>query len=427
MDTLKIEKLIYGGKGLARDGKGVIYFVPFVIPDETVEITAFKKKGYYEAELTKIIDKSPIRITPPCKYFGICGGCDYQYIPYNEQLNFKKDILEETLKRVGALEVSICDIIPSKESFGYRNRVQLKVDHNVLGFYKRGSHDIVDIDKCLLVKDEINDTFGIIKDFLKNTSLNSSNIHIYSSDEQKILLTFIFDEKVDIPVKSIENFYSQYSSKFIGICIYKSKINKSKQEHLSHIKTFGQDYLFERAGDITYRVSSGDFFQVNSFQVENLISYITNYIKEKHFSKIIDVYCGVGTLTIPASKYVKNVIGIEANNTAIKDANYNKDSNKSYNIDFLNIDAEKSAEFIEKEQPDSVFFDPPRTGVKTSLLEKICSLKSLKSIVYVSCEPPILARDLKTLTDKGFKIKKTTLLDMFPQTYHIESITILER
>jgi 23S rRNA (uracil1939-C5)-methyltransferase len=425
MKELKIEKLIYGGKCLARDEKGLVYFVPNCLPDELVEVVPIKKKGYYEVELKKIVEKHTERIEPPCEYFTICGGCSYQHIPYDKQLFYKKNILVETLKRMGGLAINICDTIPSDKSFAYRNRAQLKVFKENFGFYKRGSLDVVDIKECLLLKKEINGTIKLIRGFLKNLTVKPSEVHIHSSASEKVWVSFICDEKTDINESAINSFYKQYSDKFIGAGIYKKKHAKLFQKNI-----FGQPYLFEKVGDITYRVRGGNFFQVNTFQVENLINYIVSYIKDKDFKKVIDFYCGIGTFSVPASRYVENITGIESNKLAVSDAFYNKNFNKVYNVHFINADVENvksSIRIINKDKPDCILFDPPRAGVGGLLLEKLGTLDYPKSIVYVSCEPPTLARDLKILTDCGFEIKKFAFIDMFPHTFHIEAIVILEK
>ncbi len=418
---LKIEKLIYGGKGLGRlEGKAT--FVPFVIPDEKVQIKIKKeKKNFIEAHLKQVIEKSPYRREPLCNYFTTCGGCDFQHIKYEYQIKLKKDILEEALQRIGNIK-SFPEIktIPSEKEFFYRNRAQFKVYANHIGFYKRESHTVIDIDNCPILSKQIAYIPDKLKELLTYFIVQPKEIHIFSATEGN-LLKFIFDKQIKKypDLKTI--------NKILGINIVGAGIYYRKNQTVYLQKTLGQKFTFEKIKNFKFKVSLDSFFQVNKFQIKNLIDTVISFLKN---SKIIaDMYCGVGTFSIPAGKIVDKVYGFELNKIAVKDAVENAKINNVKNCKFYPFETKKAVDFlIEKNIPvDTIIFDPPRSGLNKYIIDKTSKIKTLEKIVYVSCNPTTLARDLSDFSKKGFSIKQIYMIDMFPQTYHIETITFLTR
>jgi 23S rRNA (uracil1939-C5)-methyltransferase len=420
---IKIEKLVYGGKGIGRvDNK--VYFVPFVLPDELVEIkTTKEKKNFAEAVPLKIIKQNPERIEPKCKYFSICGGCDYQHTDYKNQLKIKKEIFKELLERIGKIYIEQVDIIPSKNEFFYRNRVQFKIQGNKVGFYKKESNQVVDIDKCILLKENLSDLPLKIKNILLKMKFQPLEMHFFTNSKNEVLMKIVFPKKIKEFPFDLKHIKNILKIDIVGIGLY----FKNKKGVLNRFKLFGKDFLIEDVVNYRYRISMDSFFQVNIFQLENLINLIENALKGKKFRKIADLYCGVGLLTFPASKFCESCIGIEVNKHAIKDAEYNKKLNKIGKINFYNLDIKDSINLINKENPEVIIVDPPRTGLDKNFLKNIKNFKNLKEIIYISCNPSTLARDLKKLEESGFKIENIKLIDMFPETYHIESFTVLKR
>ena len=420
---IKIEKLVYGGKGIGRI-ENKVYFVPFVLPEEIVEIKVIKdKKKFAEAIPLKIIKPNPKRIQPPCEYFSICGGCDYQHINYENQLGIKKEIFKELMERIGKIKIENVEIIPSQNPFYYRNRVQFKIQGNKVGFYKKESNEVVDIDRCILLKKDLSDLPLKIKNILAKMKFSLKELHFFSSTKNEVLIKFTFPKKIKEFPFDLKQIKNQLKINVAGIGLY----FKNKKGFLERFKLFGKDFVVEDVENYKYRVSMDSFFQVNIFQYKNLIKLLKNELKDKKYKKIADLYCGVGLLTFPASEFCEKCIGIEASKSAIKDANYNKKLNKKGNIQFYNLDIKKSVDLLIKENPELIIVDPPRTGIEKEFLKNINKIKNLRKIIYISCNPSTLARDLSKLKEFEFEIKETKLIDMFPQTYHIESFVVLEK
>lgn len=417
---VKIEKIIYNGYGLAREDSKT-YFIPYVLPQEEVSIKEhLQKKDYIVAYPENIIKPSPYRIEPLCKYFKICGGCDFLHTTYEYQISLKKDILIDQLRRIGKIETDIEKIIPSQNPFNYRNRVQLKFDGKNLGFYKRDSNEVVDIDNCLITKEDINKIINPLKKFLIKYSISPHQIQIFSNRKNEKLLKFAFSDSSQIAniIHDLTLYREEIDEKIKGVGFYIKE---------DRVVLLGEDIIFENVKEYKFRVSMDSFFQVNIFQIENLIEEVVEEFKDKNYKKVVDFYCGVGTLTIPVGKYVKNALGIESNPEAVKDAKANAKHNKLSNVKFLKAKTDKGLKYGKDFMPNVVIFDPPRSGLNKKIIFEVSDIKSIEKVVYVSCDPSTLARDLKDFISRGFKLKSVKLLDMFPQTYHIESISVLER
>ena len=421
---VKIEKLVYGGKGLGKLNEKTC-FVPYVLPNEVVEVKVVKeKKSFAECDLVSVIEPSHDRIEPPCKYFRYCGGCDYQHIPYNKQVEIKKDILEETLARIGKIEnIKVDKVIPSQEPFRYRNRTQLKIYGEKVGFYKKDSKEIVNIDSCLLLKEDLDKGINGVRNTLPFLTFQPIEAHLYSSNQDEMLVKFIYPRRIKRFPLGLKHLRQFISKNIKGVGIYRKK----PDGYTERLFTIGNIFAFEKVEDITYRVSIDSFFQVNRFQVSNLINEVKQFLKGKKHKTILDLYCGVGTLTLPAAEFAENVIGIESNPYAIQDANHNRKLNNIKNAFFFRMESRDAVSIIEEKQPEAIIVDPPRTGLSKKLIEKINSTSSIEKIIYVSCNPSTLARDINLLKEGNFSLKTIKMIDMFPQTYHIESIVLMER
>jgi len=415
-----IEKLVYGGKGIGRSDAKVC-FVPFVLPGEVVEVEVKKeKRDFLECNPVSIVKKSSFRIDPPCRYFQYCGGCDYQHILYEKQVEIKAEILLETLNRIGRLGVdSLYKIIPSEKTFYYRNRVQFKLRGERLGFYMRESRQIVDIQECKIVKEDINSALKGIREILRFLVFQPEQIHIYSSSEDDILLKFVFPKSIKRFPLGLKHFRSFISGKIKGVGIYHLKDGSLRKNIL-----IGEGSVYEKFEDIKYRVSTDSFFQVNRYQLGNLVHTVTENIDD--CKKAVDLFCGVGTLTIPSARRLDQIWGIESNPYAVDDANHNRKLNRVKNLKFIKMDANRSDRYIRELEPDLVIADPPRTGLSDQLIRSFITSDSIRKIIYVSCNPSTLARDLGKLKE-NYYIDKVYMIDMFPQTYHIESVVVLKK
>ena len=409
---VKIEKVVFGGKGLARlDDK--VCFVPFVLPDEEVEVEVVKeKKSLCEGVPKKLLKTSEYRREAPCPYYTLCGGCDFQHITYEKQVQLKEEILKETFSRLAKENVELTKTVPSPQEFYYRNRVQFKHDGKNFGFFKPDSNDVIDIDECLIADERINQLIPVLKRFVDPSV---KEVHVFVSPDGKALVKFIIDRNFEL---DFDTFVEERPVSIAGVGIYRGN---------RRLKIFGKNFVFYKVGKFNFRVSIDSFFQVNRFQVENFINEVVEEVPSDKNLTVGDLFCGVGTLSIPVAKKVKKVFGVEISKSAIKDANYNARINNVNNVSFYEVSADRAIDVIYGHNPDILIVDPPRTGLAKKLIEKINQLSKLKKIIYVSCNPTTLARDYNLLKEGGFKLTKLKMIDMFPQTHHIESIAVLDR
>ena len=422
MIKVNIEKLVYGGKGLGKIDDRVC-FVPFVLPEEEVSVKITnEKKSFIECQPVEILKSSPYRVEPVCKYFTYCGGCDYMHIQYEKQVEYKKEIFLETLERIGKIkDIPLQNVFPSENPFHYRNRVQFKIYGEKVGFYQRESHNVINIDYCYLLKEELNQALAGLREVLPFLTFQPVEAHFYSSSEGQMTVRFIFPRRVKSFPLGLKHLKAFLGETLVGAGIYqKDKIPK-------RINFIGSPFGYETVGGYRFRVSADSFFQINRFQVKNMIQIVEEEAKNSDVSVAFDLYSGVGTFTIPMGRYIEKVFGVEINPYAVQDANHNKKLNKTPNVHFHRAPASQVLNYMKKKNPQLVLVDPPRTGLDKDTLNAILELPQLKKLIYISCNPSTLARDINKLVENGFQLTKTYMIDMFPQTYHIESITILER
>lgn len=393
---VKIENLDHFGRGIARCDKAI--FIPNTLPEEEVliEITKENKK-IMEGNVINYIKKSPIRITPICPYYSICGGCDLMHIDYLEQLKFKEKKVKEVLKKFAQFE-NVKSIIGT-DQYNYRNKVTLQVN-NKIGYYKKKSYEIIDIDSCMIADNKINEIISQVKKF---NYKNIDKIVIRVTDDESMLIFYGTD---NIDINNYEN---------VDTIILMSN---NKETILK-----GKGYIESNINNFKFIISPTSFFQVNYKGLINLYNKVLDYASLSSNDKVLDLYCGTGTIGIYLSNYCKEVLGIEINEEAIKDAQINKKINNVTNIDFKVGDVGKvlnSTNFT----PDVIVVDPPRAGLDNNTINHLIKFKA-KKIVYVSCDVVTLARDLKILSEY-YEIKEATPVDMFPNTHHVECVTLLE-
>ena len=420
MLNLFIEKMVYGGSGMGRINN-TIYFCPFVLPGEVVSITSqTKKKHYVEAVPKHIIEASKKRIVPTCHYFTQCGGCDYQHIDYNEQLYIKKDILKETFSRIGKISADNIEIFSSKEHYNYRNKIQLKIRNKKMGFYARQTNKIVPINSCQIAHKKINEVITILEKIFQLIPDTPMDIHLLASHNNDCVMKILLlkpTTSLDVIEKTFINTFNDIVT---GLVFY-----VKENSCLKELSFYGNKHINERVHNMNFQININSFFQININQLEHMLDIIIDYITSHNIQKAADLYCGVGTFSIPISKLLKNVIAIENNSSAINDAIANAYTNNCNNITFINKNVEDSLNILYEEKCDLIIIDPPRSGLKQNIINNIAN--SAKSIIYVACDPSKQARDIRLFINSGFILKNIMFLDMFPQTYHIESICILEK
>jgi 23S rRNA (uracil1939-C5)-methyltransferase len=427
---ISIEKLVYGGDGLAHaDGNTI--FVPYVLPGEEVRATAkSKRKKLIWANLLEVTSAAAQREKARCPHFQTCGGCHYQHISATEQLRLKKEILRETLSRLGGIKWEGSIQEHAAEPYGYRNRAQWAVRDakpRAIGYFLPESSVIVPIDECPVLSPLLAKTFGQLQDLARSGHLPEKMLEIEAfadSPDAKIALNAAF-ERFTQPAAELATALRGAIPQLESLLL----LDQSK----NRFELTGPGYLFHEAGGFRYRVSHLSFFQVNRFLIEDLLRTMTAGAKGE---LALDLYAGVGFFTLPLAKAFKKVIAVDANLAATRDLYANAES-AGVTVASHNEHAE---EFLSKtnEKPEFVSLDPPRSGLGAEAAGKLAALGAAE-IVYLSCDPSTLARDLavltgtsKSATDNGgggppYHISEVHLFDLFPQTYHIEALVRLRR
>ncbi len=444
---LQIDALGNEGQGIGRIDNFTI-FVPLALPGDKVKIKILKvKKKYAYGKIIDIITPSPNRAKPICPIYGKCGGCQLQHLSYSEQLAFKKQKVMDALQRIGRLEseFTVSETIGMKQPQRYRNKAQFPVGIDKrtggisIGFYQPKSHDIVDIENCY-IQDPINDEIvKKIKTWMTNNNIkpydeksgNGFIRHIYtrigvkSSEIMVVLVTNNenFPKKQEF-VDTIRAIDSNIKSIIQNINIRKTNVILGNINKV----LWGKESIVDYIGDIKFKISPMSFYQVNPVQTEVLYKKALQYAELNGSETIFDLYCGIGTISLFFAQKAKKVIGVEIVKEAIDDAKENAKINDINNLEFFTGAAEDIVPKLYKEgyKADMVIVDPPRKGCDENLLNTIINME-VDRIVYVSCNPSTLARDLKILEDAGYSVKTVQPVDMFPDTVHVECIALLQR
>lgn len=384
------------GEGIGRiDGK--IIFIPKTIPGDKVLVKDINDfKTYFKGSIDKIITPSPDRITPKCPYYNLCGGCDLLNINYSNQLSYKQNKVKNILKKYASFDTDL-KILPSPKVYSYRNKITLQVVDGKLGLYQQNSNNLVEIDNCLLVSPNVNKLIKIIKNNLDLSKVTNIMIREYNDN---LMIGFIGNINKSTVIDNLSKY--------------------TKVIYLNDLLVYGDKNLEVKLGNYKYKVSPYSFFQVNYESATILYDKVIEYLGPNN-SKVLDLYCGTASIGIYISKYCKEITGIEINSSSVKDANENIKLNNLNNIKVLKGDVGKL--LTTKDEYDAIIVDPPRSGLDKKTKETLLKIKS-KKIIYVSCDPITLARDLNNLKEL-YDIKDITLVDMFPNTYHVESVICL--
>ena len=370
---VNITKLDSKGRGIVKDK--IPIFVDNALIDEIVDIKITKQVSKYAlGKVVKYIKTSPKRIKPICPYFGKCGGCQLMHLSYQDQLSYKENKVKEIVdKQIGNIKIN--NIVPSQDLY-YRNKVTFHIQNHKIGFYKLQSQNIIEIEKCYLLKKEINNS-------LKN------------------ILSKNFKDNYPIVIRSgIDK-----------IIINQPDLEKTK------------DYVIDEINGFKFIISPTSFFQVNTKEASKLYDIVKQYLNLNNNDTVLDLYCGTGTIGITLSKYCKYVYGVEINKQAIYNANQNKKLNNISNITFKCLDAKDINSL--KLKVNKVVVDPPRAGLDKKTIKYLNDNK-FDTLVYVSCDMMTLIRDIKLLQN-NYKIYEITPVDMFPQTYHVECVCLLKK
>jgi len=439
-----IKSYSHQGEGIGRVNNFTV-FVPGAILGERVRVKITEvKKNFARGRLKEVILSSPHRIKPLCPVYHLCGGCQLQHIVYEKQLEMKKEILENALDRIGKQNIKTLPTIGMKDPWRYRNKGYFQVNQEKggvrLGFYKADSYDFVPASGCVLFSLQVNRLVGYLEDQLslqKVTVYNSKtgggnlrNVLIRESRSTGEIMIVFFSKEDNLGFD--QNVFNDLCRNFPQVVSIYQNINRSPKAVLLG-KDFrllkGEPDLEDALGPFKFKISPRSFFQVNAAQAEILNEKVLEYANLSGEETVIDSYCGTATIAIYVAKQAEKVYGIEVEKSAVRDAKINGELNSISN---LKLFTGKAEEWLNKwkrsgEEVHLIIVDPPRRGCSLKALKGIIKIEP-KKIIYISCHPATLARDLKYLTKDGdYQLKKVLPIDMFPQTGHIECVTSLER
>ncbi len=392
---MTVEKLVYGGDGLARQ-EGRVVLAPYVLPGERVTVQPEREKpGLVHAATVQVLEPAPERLVAPCPVFGRCGGCHYQHAPYDYQVETKCAILVEELRRLGKIEPPEEISVVTGEPWGYRNRVQLQVGAGRLGYREARSHKLCAIRSCPIASPKINQAIETM-----NTMVRDPRWPNFVESLE------IFTDESQVQVNVLET-RRPVSRRFFDWCA----------EAISGVVQGALDWQGR------YRVSRNSFFQVNRFLVDQLVETALDFAGGGETA--LDLYAGVGLFTMALALRFKQVIAVESGAGAVRDLQFNAERAGLAGVQAIQASTEAYLEKLEK-SPEYVLLDPPRAGLGKVAVRRLLELKP-PHITIVACDPATLARDLAALTTGGFRIAKMTMIDLFPQTYHIETVVQLVR
>lgn len=408
---LQLEKLTYGGDAMGRLEDGRAVFVPFGLPGERVRIRLTQeKRGFARGELLEVLEASPRRVVPRCVHFGICGGCHYQNLPYEEQLKAKAEILRDQLTRIGRIEnPPVQTMVASPSPWNYRNHVQFHLtEDGKLGYVsllpQREGVGVMAITECHLPEGAINSLWPQLE-FEPGTDFERVSLRSGKDDDLMLILEADSPASPELEIEAEISVAHVFEGNTVVI---------AGNDHIV-ISVLGRDF----------RVSAASFFQVNTAMAEKMVNHLLANLPIANHSvtTCLDVYCGAGLFSASLAPKCGRVIGIESSPSACEDFVFNLD--EFDNVELYEGLAEDVIPHLEA-QPDIVLVDPPRAGLEKSVVDGILKLNP-KTLAYVSCDPSTLARDAARLIHGGYRLKEVTPFDLFPQTFHIESISLFER
>jgi 23S rRNA (uracil1939-C5)-methyltransferase len=430
-DTIEllIEKLIFGGEGLARH-EGATVFVPFVLPSERISAEAREqKKHFIRARLRSVLEPSPERVPALCPYFATCGGCDYQHIAYAAQLRYKGEILRETLHRLGKIDWTGEIKTHSSEPWRYRNRAQWKVrpnpggrpsgaDELAIGYFRAHSTSLCAVDDCPILSPVLQKTLLALRDALaKDLPRELREVEAFTNEapgnrDPRVLLTLTMagsPPRVAEQARNLHTIVPELSSLLFH------------DPGADRMELFGPGFIPYPVGEHKYRVGHFSFFQVNRFLVEELVHEVVD--GETRGELALDLFAGVGLFSKPLAEKFKKVLAVESNPAAVRDLEVNARESLEIECRTAGVD-----DFLQKfrGRPDLVVVDPPRAGLSRDSVRRIVEMAP-ERFTYVSCEPPTLARDLRGLLDADYEISDLHLFDLFPETFHMETLVRLRR
>jgi 23S rRNA (uracil1939-C5)-methyltransferase len=414
---VKLQGMAYGGAAVGRLDDGAAVFVPGALEGELAEIDVVeRKKNFARGRLLEVLEPAAARIEPPCPhFFEGCGGCQWQHASYDAQLRYKQQIVADQLRRMGGIaDPILLDPVPSPNAFGYRNTAEFHIDNGAIGFHREGSHQLVDIVHCPLVEPPLDAALGVLRKSLsKLEALTSVHVRL-GADAVQIALLSDEDPRA---YKVLAGELGERVERALGLPVHVAGVRAGSDRMRG---LHGEPWVYMPLAGRRFRVSALSFFQVNSAVAEVLAQRVTEQVRSG--DRILDLFSGVGTFSLLAADEAGEVVGVESHPAGIADAAANLAEAGAENAHFVHSDV-SSAAALAAEHWDLAILDPPRSGCPPSVLNAL----EASRLAYVSCDPSTLARDLKLLLARGFTLESVQFLDMFPQTYHIETLALLTR
>jgi 23S rRNA (uracil1939-C5)-methyltransferase len=437
---LSIEKLIYGGDGLARiapdaDGRSMAVFVPFVLPGEKVDADIRRQKaGFARGIVTQLVEGSADRVEAPCPYFQKCGGCHYQQIPYEMQVEFKSAILRETLQRIAKVELKSEIRLHASPPWNYRNRTRLQVrtaPEFALGYFRFGSHEFLPVRECPISSPLLNRVMACLLELRGShcpAAVEEIELFADAADERALAWAFC---RSDADARDLLRWAGELERQLPeigGITFFSSRKRKDKDEDRNNddgepwnpkiLARTGAKTIRYRTKNHDYQVSAGSFFQVNRHLIDELVSVVT---ADAGGELALDLYAGVGLFSAVLAPVFRHIFSVEASQTSYSDLLENVPAN-------VKAVGAQTEDYLEsrslRARPDLVVLDPPRSGIGKAVTSILVELKA-PLVRYVSCDPSTMARDLAPLLAVGYHIEEAHLFDLFPETFHIESVMLL--
>lgn len=433
------------GYGIAKID-GLTVFVKGAIDGETVRLRVLKvKKNLAFAKVEEIVKPSIYRIEPDCYVNNKCGGCIFRHVDYQKQLEIKQNHVENCIRRIGGLtDVKIDNILPSENIYNYRNKAQLPIRKNKsgeieIGFFRKGTHEVVDTQECKLHPKEFTLIINTVKQWIYD-----NGVSVYDEATHKGLLRHLYIRKAfatgELMVCLVVNGSSLPHTKSLLDNLLKLEINiksvmlNSNTEKTNvilgkkYVKLYGEDSITDELCSLKFNLSAESFYQVNSRQAEKLYGIAKTFANLKKQDTLLDLYCGTGTIGLTMAKDVKEVIGVEIVQNAIEDAKINAKANGIGNARYICADSDTATQRFKTEgiKPDVVILDPPRKGCSQNAVNNVVELQPSR-VVYISCDPATLARDLKLFAENGYEVKRVQPVDMFPWTGHVETVCLMSK
>lgn len=436
--TLEITDISVDGFGIGRY-ENIAVFVPFAAVGDTLRVLIVKVlKNYCFGKIVEFIDKSTARIDPDCNVFSKCGGCCYRHISYEEEMRIKHKRVADAVERVGKLCAPINDIVGAHELYGYRNKAQYPLSASLnAGFYAFHSHRVVPCNDCRLQPQEFSPIIETICSVLK-----SNNIPAYDEIKHTGIVRHIYLRKAEMTgeimaslvinsnrLKCEQQLVDAVSSAHPEVSTFVLNINKEKTNVIlgrNNRTLYGKGYITDILCGVKIKLSPLSFYQVNRAMAERLYGIAAEYA-EPDGKIVLDLYCGAGTIGLSMAKRAERIIGVEIVPDAVCDAKFNAKENGIENTEFICGSAPDAAKRLQNEGlcPDVVIVDPPRKGLTVELIDTITNDFSPERVVYVSCDPATLARDLKKFGENGYAVKEVQPVDLFPRTAHVESVALI--